>query len=71
MIHSIQVNVFGQRGLARMQKENPELHTIQVIKIRTHTLTEKTAFAKASRPQLGCYLTCRLGVFQLPFLPVF
>jgi hypothetical protein len=37
---------FGQRGLARIQKKNLELQTMQVIKMATHTLIEKTAFSQ-------------------------
>jgi hypothetical protein len=38
-------NFCGQRGLARIQKKNQELQTMQVIKMATHTLIEKTAFS--------------------------
>jgi hypothetical protein len=42
-IHSMEGNFRRQRGLERIWK-NPELQTMQVIKMATHTLIEKTAF---------------------------
>jgi hypothetical protein len=39
-------NFLRGRGLARIQKKNPELQTMQVIKMVTHTLIEKTAFSQ-------------------------
>jgi hypothetical protein len=41
-------NFCKQRGLARIWKKNPELQTMQVIKMvtHTHTLIEKMAFSQ-------------------------
>jgi hypothetical protein len=45
MIHSVAGKFLGQRGLTGIQKKNPELQTMQVIKMVTHALIEKTAFS--------------------------
>jgi hypothetical protein len=43
-IHSMAGNFCGQRGVARIRKKNPELQTMQVVKMATHTLIENAAF---------------------------
>jgi hypothetical protein len=45
-MHSMVGNFHGQRGLARIREKNPELQTMQVIKMAIHTLIEKTAFSQ-------------------------
>jgi hypothetical protein len=45
-MHSMEGNFQGQKGLRRNPKKSLELQAIQVIKMATHTLIEKTAFSQ-------------------------